>query len=905
MHLRETSGALSRIKFSNTGVANKYFEVGASNNAANNFSAYSVSFFDGTNYKSRFLIYGDGKTSINNMHAPLTTFHVMDDNATSPGIAAEGFGFSGQINLTRNNPLGVSPTYTRGAVFGGQEIGKINFSAYDGTGYGDGAKIYAKASENVSNTSKGTDLFFATVPNGTTANTDKMRINNDGNIGIGVNPLRAKLEMNMLGSAQSSAIFGGDSWGVSLYHNYPGIGFGSYFDGSSFKSINASGYGANIIFDPFSSGDYIFYSTDVTSPTADAVQVMRERLRLARSGAIGVGPTSDFGTSGQVLVSNGPGSAPNWQALTAPAAAWTSTLGNTYLVNSGDKVGIGTSTPSESLDVNGNINIPVSTSSVGVIKMAGANFISAPGSDNLFVGKSSGNIATTGFNNVAFGNNTLQNLASGANNVGLGYQVMQVIGSGSQNIAIGTNALSSINSGNNNTALGFQAGNVITNGANNLFLGYNTNANGASLTNASAIGSLARVDASNSMVLGSINGINGAIASTKIGIGITAPTAQLHVVNGSSTGEGMFVDNASNTHGIRVFQAGIGDGFYAHINNAGAGAGFDGLTNSNGAFYKGQNTGSGGVADFTINNASNNSPVISAVTSGKGSAIYAVNTGSLNATGYFSNSSGNALEVLSSNGIGVLATVASASAAIDVTNNSTGAGIHVKKSATATSGNAGRFEILNAGNSADGIFVETKGVGAAIHAVGSNTTTGTAGLFDGNVITNGNVTIPATKNYKYATPKTDYNSVSALSFNTEGAYNRSNISGGVYIVDGTAGTQGNLYAGVNLPNGAVVTGVDAYVLDNDGLAGRDIAYVQLWRQDGAVGTGFGNVINMAQTPGTSVTSSAIVKLSTTAISNSTIDNSLYTYYLRVGSVQAAPNLILFKVVITYTITNVD
>jgi hypothetical protein len=184
MHLRENSGALSRIKFSNTGVANKFFEVGASNNAANNFSAYSVSFFDGSNYKTRFLIYGDGKTSINNMHSALTTFHVMDDNATSSGIAAEGFGFSGQMNLVRNNPLGVSPTYTRGAVFGGDEIGQLNFAGYDGSAYGDGAKIYAKSTENITSSNKGTELIFSAVPTGTNTNKDVFKINGVGNLEV-------------------------------------------------------------------------------------------------------------------------------------------------------------------------------------------------------------------------------------------------------------------------------------------------------------------------------------------------------------------------------------------------------------------------------------------------------------------------------------------------------------------------------------------------------------------------------------------------------------------------------------------------------------------------------------------------------------------------------------------------
>ena len=148
-------------------------------------------------------------------------------------------------------------------------------------------------------------------------------------------------------------------------------------------------------------------------------------------------------------------------------------------------------------------------------------------------------------------------------------------------------------------------------------------------------------------------------------------------------------------------------------------------------------------------------------------------------------------------------------------------------------------------------------------------------------------------------------SLSALAFTTEGTYNRSTLAGGVYIVDGTAGTQGNLYANVNLPDGAMITGVDAYVLDNDGTAGRDISYVQLWRQDGAVGSSFGNALMLGQTTGTSNASSLIQKISTASITSPTIDNSNYCYYLRLGSFQSDVNLMLFKVVISYTITALE
>lgn len=470
MHLRETSGALSRIKFSNTSVLNRFFEAGASVNAADNFSAYSISFHDGTNYKSRFLIYGDGKTSINNMHTALTTFHVMDDNATSPGIATEGFGFAGQMNLTRNNPLGVSPTYTRGAVFGGQEIGKINFAAHDGTNYGDGAKIYAKTTENVTTGTRGTELIFAAVPTGTNSNKDAFKINGAGNLEV-ISGLRIPL------------------------------------------------------------------------------------------GSV----------SGHVLTSDAIGNA-SWQPITSPALAWVSSAGTTTLVNNTDKVGIGTNTPSESLDVNGNINVPNTTASSGIFKMGGLNFIHAF-SSNLFFGIAAGNTSLSGFNNVGIGQVTLQSITTGANNVGLGYQVMQVLTQGSQNIAIGTNALSSMSNGNNNTALGFQAGNIITNGSNNLFLGYNTNANTSSLTNASAIGALARVDASNSMILGSINGINGATASTKVGIGTTTPQSILEIVTDGSLTNGLRLGNNAATNGPSIYLDGQAQDWTITGSNSGNGSG--------------------------------------------------------------------------------------------------------------------------------------------------------------------------------------------------------------------------------------------------------------------------------------------------------------------------------------------
>ena len=47
------------------------------------------------------------------------------------------------------------------------------------------------------------------------------------------------------------------------------------------------------------------------------------------------------------------------------------------------------------------------------------------------------------------------------------------------------------------------------------------------LTNAAAVGAYAQVSQNNSIVMGSINGVNNATADTLVGIGTTAPKAKL------------------------------------------------------------------------------------------------------------------------------------------------------------------------------------------------------------------------------------------------------------------------------------------------------------------------------------------------------------------------------------------
>ncbi len=174
-----------------------------------------------------------------------------------------------------------------------------------------------------------------------------------------------------------------------------------------------------------------------------------------------------------------------------------------------------------------------------------------PGTNNTGVG-SSALLLNTGSQNTALGTAALLTNSTGSRNTGVGYSAIN--GSvTTDNTAIGWNALSGNFNGIDNYAGGSQAldGNfqgsyntgvgMLTlhwngNGNYNSALGYKAGTDIASsaLTNTTAIGALADVTQSNSMVLGAINGVNGSTVDTNVGIGTTAPAFKLHVGTGNN-----------------------------------------------------------------------------------------------------------------------------------------------------------------------------------------------------------------------------------------------------------------------------------------------------------------------------------------------------------------------------------
>jgi hypothetical protein len=231
---------------------------------------------------------------------------------------------------------------------------------------------------------------------------------------------------------------------------------------------------------------------------------------------------------------------------------WTDDGTVVRLATDTDWVGIGTASPNEQVEITGNLRLPSTTSTAGIIKSGDYTLIHTYGSYNFFAGVGAGNLTMTGFYNTANGASSLysnttgyQNTASGegslysnttgSSNTANGLYSLRSNTTGSSNTASGASSLyynttGSLNTasgagslyynttGNYNTAFGTYAGIgpwwSNTTGSNNTFIGYMAASSAADLTNATAIGNGAIVDASNKVRIGndSVTVIGGAVA---------------------------------------------------------------------------------------------------------------------------------------------------------------------------------------------------------------------------------------------------------------------------------------------------------------------------------------------------------------------------------------------------------
>jgi trimeric autotransporter adhesin len=435
-------------------------------------------------------------------------FNTTKNNLVAIGDSAllnNGIGASAAIDATANTALGSKALYTNtignNNTASGQNsltnntIGNNNTAAganallSNTTGNNNTANGQSSLQNNITgnaNTAIGTAALNHNVSaNNNVANGFQSLFENTtgfSNTAVGMNALNKNTN-------RSNLVAVGDS---ALYNNGVGAALsteatGNTAIGSKALFTNGKGYNNTAI-----GSKTLFSNTTGNYNTATGVQ----SLYYDTSGSY------NTGTGYNALTNNTNGS-------NNTATGFQSLLSNTIGVNN-----TANGTSSLALTSTG-----INNTANGYLSLFG----NTTGNNNTAVGASSLISNTTGYSNVGVGINALNSNTTGSNSVAIGDSSLYNNGvaatniQGKENTAIGSKALFSNTIGNNNTALG---------------TGANVAAN--NLNNATAIGNKSFVNCSNCMVLGSINGLNAATASVKVGIGTSTPLMGIHVAKTDS-----------------------------------------------------------------------------------------------------------------------------------------------------------------------------------------------------------------------------------------------------------------------------------------------------------------------------------------------------------------------------------
>jgi hypothetical protein len=148
-------------------------------------------------------------------------------------------------------------TASRTAIATGDNIGTLTFTGYDGTANVTSSAIIGQAEGTISTGIVAGRILFNTA-NSSGVNTERMRINSSGNVGIGTSSPNAKLEI-------------GSSTSVS--------------------DLRLSNNGGTTILNMYSTGSDIVFANVTATGTLQLRTNNTERMRIDSSGNVGIGGT--------------------------------------------------------------------------------------------------------------------------------------------------------------------------------------------------------------------------------------------------------------------------------------------------------------------------------------------------------------------------------------------------------------------------------------------------------------------------------------------------------------------------------------------------------------------------------------------------------------------------------------
>ena len=255
----------------------------------------------------------------------------------------------------------------------------------------------------------------------------------------------------------------------------------------------------------------------------------------------------------------------------------TKTTSYVILQPTSGNVGIGTTSPNEKLEIAGNLRLPATTATTGII-YAGANtFIHNYGINSTWIGVGAGNLThtsatgqnlglgyvaldalTTGDRDIAIGPYAATNITTGSYNTAIGYNALGSVTTGDYAIGIGASAGAALvvgirftgvgtgagqaNTANHFTGFGAYAGYTHTTGDGCTFIGSSAISNPTTISNAMALGYGSIVGASNTCAIGG----TGATYAVKVVINGTTAGAQLQVNADAAATIGQIIKGAAS-----------------------------------------------------------------------------------------------------------------------------------------------------------------------------------------------------------------------------------------------------------------------------------------------------------------------------------------------------------------------
>ncbi len=474
--MRVTSGG--NVGINNNAPSDK-LSVNSSSSAANAISGTITSASTTNTY------YGAGGFAVNGAYTPArgylgyhngsnVTFGVYGASGDLAGMFAGKVGINSVAtalttadleirNTTAGNPAVAMFRQTASQTTSGTILNRIDF--------GDNLQTTAEAQIAVIRGAAGgagdlpTDIAFSNIPDGSTVLTERMRILNNGNVGIGTIAPASTLDVNGSTKTTNFQMTSGATLGYVLQGN--ATGNASWVSPSSFFAVGTglslTGITINSVWT--ASGTSIYNNNtgnvgigtaapdasaklDITSSSSG---LLIPRVALTASNV--AGPVTSPLTSLLVYNTASAGVSPN--AVTPGHYYW----------DGAEWVSLSGGPSSNNWSITGNAGTTVGTNFIGTTD---ARALAFKVNNNL-----SGYIDYSANANTGFGYQTLNvtNAGGGTFNTALGYQAMLVNTSGVSNTAIGYQALKANIVGNKNTAVGSNS--LLTNtGIENTAVGF-------------------------------------------------------------------------------------------------------------------------------------------------------------------------------------------------------------------------------------------------------------------------------------------------------------------------------------------------------------------------------------------------------------------------------------------------